>query len=120
MTKMDKPAGFSRRSLLKTGGALVVSVGMPIGLDTVVGQAESERVEAAAVGGSAVAVDLIAGVPFRPRFLLVYFPIDKVSVCIGISFLVVLKLRLTRLVTKHVIHTHLQFYYPVVQFSQRL
>jgi CO/xanthine dehydrogenase Mo-binding subunit len=35
MTKMDKPAGFSRRSLLKTGGALVVSVGMPIGLDTV-------------------------------------------------------------------------------------
>ncbi len=35
MTKMDKPAGYSRRSLLKTGGALVVSVGMPIGLDTV-------------------------------------------------------------------------------------
>jgi CO/xanthine dehydrogenase Mo-binding subunit len=36
MTKMDKPAGFSRRSLLKTSGALVVSVGMPVGLDTVV------------------------------------------------------------------------------------
>ncbi len=34
MTKMEKPAAFSRRSLLKTGGALVVSVGMPIGLDT--------------------------------------------------------------------------------------
>ncbi len=36
MTKIDKLAGFSRRALLKTGGALVVSVGMPIGLDTVV------------------------------------------------------------------------------------
>src|SRR5664279_2127998 len=36
MTKPDKLSGFSRRSLLKTGGALVVSVGMPIGLDTVV------------------------------------------------------------------------------------
>ena len=36
MTKIDKLAGFSRRSLLKTGGAIVVSVGMPIGLDTVV------------------------------------------------------------------------------------
>src|SRR5215216_8209516 len=35
MTKMDKPAAFSRRSLLKAGGALVVSVGMPVGLDTV-------------------------------------------------------------------------------------
>jgi nicotinate dehydrogenase subunit B len=28
---------FSRRSLLKAGGALVVSVGMPVGLDTVLG-----------------------------------------------------------------------------------
>src|SRR5215216_4553692 len=35
MTKMDKPAAFSRRSLLKAGGALVVSVGMPVGFDTV-------------------------------------------------------------------------------------
>src|SRR5437763_3049677 len=35
MTKMEKPAHFSRRSLLKRTGALVVSVGMPIGLDTV-------------------------------------------------------------------------------------
>ncbi|HVY57923.1 MAG TPA: molybdopterin cofactor-binding domain-containing protein [Xanthobacteraceae bacterium] len=34
MTKMDKAASFSRRSLLKTGGALVVSVGMPVGIDT--------------------------------------------------------------------------------------
>jgi CO/xanthine dehydrogenase Mo-binding subunit len=32
---MEKAASFSRRSLLKTGGALVVSIGMPIGLDTV-------------------------------------------------------------------------------------
>ena len=35
MTKMDKASSFSRRNLLKAGGALVVSVGMPIGLDTV-------------------------------------------------------------------------------------
>ena len=35
MTKMDK--GFSRRSILKMGGALVVSVGMPVTLDLVFG-----------------------------------------------------------------------------------
>jgi nicotinate dehydrogenase subunit B len=35
MTKMEKPAMFSRRSLLK--GALVVSVGAPIALETVLG-----------------------------------------------------------------------------------
>ena len=34
MTKMEKPANFSRRSLLKSGGALVVSIGMPITADT--------------------------------------------------------------------------------------
>jgi CO/xanthine dehydrogenase Mo-binding subunit len=32
---MEKPAHFSRRSLLKGAGALVVSIGMPVGLDTV-------------------------------------------------------------------------------------
>jgi CO/xanthine dehydrogenase Mo-binding subunit len=32
---MQKAAHFSRRSMLKAGGALVVSIGMPIGLDTV-------------------------------------------------------------------------------------
>jgi nicotinate dehydrogenase subunit B len=37
MTKMEKAAYFSRRSMLKAGGALVVSIGMPIGLDTVLG-----------------------------------------------------------------------------------
>ena len=37
MTKMDKASAFSRRSILKTGGALVVSIGMPVGLDTVLG-----------------------------------------------------------------------------------
>ena len=31
MTKMDKASAFSRRSILKTGGALVISVGMPVG-----------------------------------------------------------------------------------------
>ena len=35
MTKMDKSTTFSRRAVLMTGGAVVVSVGMPIGLDTV-------------------------------------------------------------------------------------
>ncbi len=35
MTKMDKLSTFSRRAVLKGAGAVVVSVGMPIGLDTV-------------------------------------------------------------------------------------
>jgi CO/xanthine dehydrogenase Mo-binding subunit len=35
MTKMDKPSVFSRRAVLKAGGALVVSVGVPLGLDAV-------------------------------------------------------------------------------------
>jgi hypothetical protein len=34
MTKMDKPTDFSRRSVLKTSGALVVSIGMPVGIET--------------------------------------------------------------------------------------
>jgi CO/xanthine dehydrogenase Mo-binding subunit len=33
MTKMDNPSAFSRRAVLKAGGALVVSVGVPLGLD---------------------------------------------------------------------------------------
>jgi nicotinate dehydrogenase subunit B len=37
MTKMEKPAHLSRRSLLKAGGTLVVSLGMPIGLKVVAG-----------------------------------------------------------------------------------
>src|SRR4030081_861323 len=37
MTRQEKAAQFSRRAMLQTGGALVVSVGMPIGLDTVLG-----------------------------------------------------------------------------------
>jgi CO/xanthine dehydrogenase Mo-binding subunit len=35
MTKMEKSAHFSRRSILQAAGALVVSIGMPVGLDTV-------------------------------------------------------------------------------------
>ena len=35
MTKHDNPRTFSRRSILKTGGALVISFGMPIALDPV-------------------------------------------------------------------------------------
>jgi nicotinate dehydrogenase subunit B len=37
MTRMEKATQFSRRSMLKAGGALVVSIGMPIGLDAVLG-----------------------------------------------------------------------------------
>jgi nicotinate dehydrogenase subunit B len=37
MTKMDKATNFSRRSILKAGGALVVSIGTPVALDTVLG-----------------------------------------------------------------------------------
>jgi nicotinate dehydrogenase subunit B len=37
MTKMEKATHFSRRSLLKAGGALVISIGTPIGADTVLG-----------------------------------------------------------------------------------
>src|ERR1700758_291569 len=37
MTKMEKTSAFSRRALLKARGALVVSIGMPVGLDTVIG-----------------------------------------------------------------------------------
>src|ERR1700704_935480 len=33
MTKMDKPSAFSRRTLLQGAGALVVSVGTPLGVD---------------------------------------------------------------------------------------
>ena len=33
MTKIEKPANFSRRALLKAGGALVVSIGAPVTFD---------------------------------------------------------------------------------------
>jgi nicotinate dehydrogenase subunit B len=41
MTKMERATHFSRRSTLKAGGALVVSIGMPIGVDTVLGIGEA-------------------------------------------------------------------------------
>ena len=34
MTKMENPIAFSRRSIMKGGGALVVSLGMPMGMNT--------------------------------------------------------------------------------------
>ena len=37
MTKMDKAMNLSRRSILRAGGAFVVSIGMPVGFDTVLG-----------------------------------------------------------------------------------
>src|SRR5260370_2781184 len=41
MTKFERPAAFSRRALLKSGGALVVSIGMPVSLDTVLALSEA-------------------------------------------------------------------------------
>ena len=41
MTRMDKMTSFSRRSVLKGTGALVVSVGMPIAAETVAGITEA-------------------------------------------------------------------------------
>jgi CO/xanthine dehydrogenase Mo-binding subunit len=37
MTRIDKTSAFSRRAVLKGAGAFVVSIGMPVGLDTVLG-----------------------------------------------------------------------------------
>jgi CO/xanthine dehydrogenase Mo-binding subunit len=37
MTKMEKPMTISRRAILMGAGALVVSVGAPLGLDTLLG-----------------------------------------------------------------------------------
>ena len=37
MTRHEKSGTFSRRSVLKAGGALVVSLGMPVGIDTLLG-----------------------------------------------------------------------------------
>jgi nicotinate dehydrogenase subunit B len=34
MTKMEKSAGFSRRTLLKAGGALIVSIGAPVAVES--------------------------------------------------------------------------------------
>src|SRR3954464_14971870 len=49
MTKQEKASHFSRRSVLKAGGALVVSVGMAVEFDTVLGVTEA----AAQAGGKA-------------------------------------------------------------------
>src|SRR4029077_11943097 len=43
MTKMDKPSMFSRRAVLKAGGALVVSVGVPLGLDALLDHQAASR-----------------------------------------------------------------------------
>jgi nicotinate dehydrogenase subunit B len=41
MTKFERSAAFSRRAMLKSGGALVVSIGMPIGIDAVLAVSEA-------------------------------------------------------------------------------
>src|SRR6476619_891769 len=49
MTKHQNATQFSRRAILKAGGALVVSVGMPLTLDTVLGISEALAQDATAV-----------------------------------------------------------------------
>src|SRR5580704_11830017 len=41
MTTMEKSAAFSRRALLQSGGALVVSIGMPMSLETLLAVSEA-------------------------------------------------------------------------------
>ena len=41
MTRMENSAAFTRRALLKTGGALVVSIGMPMSLETLLAVSEA-------------------------------------------------------------------------------
>jgi nicotinate dehydrogenase subunit B len=41
MTRMEKPANFSRRAMLKAGGALVISVGAPIPFDTLLAASDA-------------------------------------------------------------------------------
>src|SRR6185436_12681828 len=49
MTKHQTATQFSRRAILKAGGALVVSVGMPLALDTVLGISDALAQDATAV-----------------------------------------------------------------------
>src|SRR3954464_8283512 len=48
MTKHQTVTQFSRRAILKAGGALVVSIGMPLAFDTVLGISEALAQDAAA------------------------------------------------------------------------
>jgi nicotinate dehydrogenase subunit B len=54
MTKFEKPADLSRRALLKSGGALVVSIGMPVSLDTLLAVRDAEAQGAASPFAAAV------------------------------------------------------------------
>jgi CO/xanthine dehydrogenase Mo-binding subunit len=47
MTKFETSVDVSRRALLKSGGALVVSIGMPVGLDTVLAMRDANAQGAA-------------------------------------------------------------------------
>jgi nicotinate dehydrogenase subunit B len=46
MTRMEKSASFSRRALLRSGGALVVSIGMPMSLDTLLAVSQAHALGA--------------------------------------------------------------------------
>jgi nicotinate dehydrogenase subunit B len=54
MTKFETPAMFSRRALLKSGGALVVSIGMPVSLDTLLAVRDADAQGAAGEWARAV------------------------------------------------------------------
>ncbi len=68
MTKMDKATAFSRRAILRSGGALVVSIGMPVGFNTVL------DIQAAYAQGAAFAVDTKP--PLVPSELASYIAIN--------------------------------------------
>ena len=50
MTKMEKPSAFSRRNLLKGAGALVVSIGTPVGIDLMLSARRFDAEEAVRLG----------------------------------------------------------------------
>jgi nicotinate dehydrogenase subunit B len=54
VTKSEDTGGVSRRALLRSGGALVVSIGMPVSLDTVLAMRDAKAQGAAAPWAAAV------------------------------------------------------------------
>jgi CO/xanthine dehydrogenase Mo-binding subunit len=72
MTRFEKPENFSRRALLKTGGALVVSIGMPVTLDAVLAVSEAS----AQASGPATGPAALAKPPLTPDRLSSYMAVN--------------------------------------------
>src|SRR6201998_555864 len=72
MTKFEKPANFSRRAMLKIGGALVVSIGMPVALDAVLAVSEAGAQASGPANGQAA----IAKPPLTPDRLSSYIAVN--------------------------------------------